>query len=325
MASPLQRLRRRAAAVVVAMNWALGGLALIAAAAPVAAASTNALAIEQVAAGVYVHAGKVAPWPSADGDTSNAGFIVGERCVAVIDSGGSPAFGERLLAALHQVSPLPVCYLILTHIHPDHSLGASAFASLQPRPQVVAHAKAAAALGARERYYANAMQRDTGQALPHEQVIYPDKPIDGDAELDLGGRVLALRAWTTAHTDHDLTVLDRATGTLFAGDLLFMRHLPVLDGSLRGWLDQLALLRQLPAQRVVPGHGPASAAWPAALDPQQAYLRSVLDGTRAALRARRTIQQAVADVAADATAGWQEVETYHRRNLTSAYAELEWE
>ena len=302
--------------------------ALAAIAAPAAAADAapvDALPLEQIAPGVHVHAGKVAPWPSADGDTSNAGFVVGERCVAVIDAGGSPAFGQRLLAALRRVSPLPVCYLILTHIHPDHGLGAFAFAAGQPRPQVVAHAKAAAALGARERYYANAMQRDTGQALPHEQVVYPDKPIDGEAELDLGGRVLALRAWPSAHTDHDLTVLDRATGTLFAGDLLFMRHLPVLDGSLRGWLDQSDELRKLPAQRVVPGHGPASAPWPAALDRQQAYLRAVLDGTRAALRARRTIQQAVAGVAADATAGWQEVETYHRRNLTSAYAELEWE
>ena len=325
MAGPLQRLRRRTAALMFAAAAALGVAATPVAAAPANAAEADALTLEQVAPGVYVHSGKVAPWPSADGDTSNAGFIVGERCVAVIDSGGSPDFGKRLLAALRRMSQLPVCYLILTHIHPDHSLGASAFSSLQPRPQIAAHAKAAAALGARERYYANAMQRDTGQALPHEQVVYPDKPIDGEAELDLGGRVLALRAWPSAHTDHDLTVLDRATGTLFAGDLLFMRHLPVLDGSLRGWLDQSDELRKLPAQRVVPGHGPASAPWPAALDRQQAYLRAVLDGTRAALRARRTIQQAVAGVAADATAGWQEVETYHRRNLTSAYAELEWE
>ena len=93
--------------------------------------------------------------------------------------------------------------------------------------------------------------------------------------------MLELRAWPTAHTDTDLTVLDTATGTLFAGDLLFMERIPVVDGSLLGWLRVMDELERLPAQRVVPGHGPPSAPWPEAAAPQRAYLEYLRDTLRA--------------------------------------------
>ena len=69
-------------------------------------------------------------------------------------------------------------------------------------------------------------------------------------KLDLGHRSLVLKAWRTSHTDNDLTVFDEATGVLFAGDLLFVRHIPVLDGSIRGWLKTIEELARVPATRL---------------------------------------------------------------------------
>jgi len=137
--------------------------------------------------------------------------------------------------------------------------------------------------------------------------------------------VLELRAWPTAHTDNDLTVYDRRSRTLFASDLLFVQHLPVVDGNLRGWLRVMPQLAAIAAARVVPGHGPVRADWPGAMQPQQAYLEALLRETRAALKARKTLAEAVDNVGTAAASGWQLVERFHRRNVTAAFAELEWE
>ena len=103
-----------------------------------------------------------------------------------------------------------------------------------------------------------------------------------------------------------------------------IRRLPVVDGSLTGWLDVLTQLARVPATRVVPGHGPASAAWPVALEPQRTYLVGLRDQVRRALDQGLTLQQAVEQVPMPGPE-WRLREGNHQRNVTAAYTELEWE
>ena len=70
------------------------------------------------------------------------------------------------------------------------------------------------------------------------RIVPPTLLVDGNAQTrSRRPHSASCRAWPTAHSDSDLTVLDEQTGTLFAGDLVFLPHVPVLDGSLRGWLN----------------------------------------------------------------------------------------
>lgn len=277
--------------------------------------------------GVFVHLGVLEDWaPANGGDVANIGFVVGSRCVAVIDTGGTPHVGERLRAAAERATQRPVCYVINTHAHPDHMLGNIAFvAANQHAPQFVASARFIRTLAAREPYYLNVLQRDFGMQLTHASIVYPTISVNNSMDIDIGDRILTLQAWPTAHTDNDLTVYDGSTRTLFASDLLFVQHLPALDGSLRGWVSVMAGLQRLDVATVVPGHGPVSNNWPTVMDAQANYLTGLLRDTRAAIRNLLPIQQAVDRIGVPPAAHWLLTDRFHRRNVTAAYAELEWE
>ncbi len=297
----------------------------IAFASPASAETVEALHVEEIADGVYVHRGRQEE-PSIDnhGDVANIGFIVGTTCVAVIDTGETAAIGRALRAAVRRVSPLPVCYVINTHVHPDHVFGNAAFEADAPR--FVGHARLPAAMAARGDHYRRALERDLGVASMGSAVIAPTLVVERDAVLDLGGRTLRLHAWRTSHTDNDLTVRDERTDTWWLSDLLFVEHIPVVDGSLRGWLATIAELRRMPRPaHVVPGHGPVDPPWPEALADEERYLQVLAREVRDAIKGGRTMQQAVESVGASERSRWLLADRFHRRNVTAAYAELEWE
>ena len=111
---------------------------------------------------------------------------------------------------------------------------------------------------------------------------------------------------------------------LFAGDLVFLRHLPVLDGSLKGWLAAIDELAAVPARRVVPGHGPV-ADWPAALEAERGYLEGLARDVRASIERGEPIAAAAQRAAQSQRARWELFDESNARNATAAYSELEWE
>lgn len=298
---------------------------LLAAALPGRAAEEGgAFNLSQPAPGLYVHQGRplALDAPGHD-DIANIGFILGSRCVAVIDTGGSVRIGRALRAAIRRRTSLPICYVLNTHVHVDHVLGNAAFKD--DHPSFVGHTALAQAIVRNRSYFLKEYPEDFEAPASLEEVIGPDRLVESDVTLDLGHRVLRLHAWPVAHTDCDLSVYDETTRALWTGDLVFRERLPALDGSLPGWLAVIEQLSSQPVKLVVPGHGPPTTDLAGALDRERGYLKSLLEGVRQELAEGKSEQDAMAHVGAGQGPGWLLWAEVHPRNVARAYEELEWE
>ena len=289
-----------------------------------AISATPVLSINQVAPGVYVHWG-VQEFSDTHnhGAIANIGFIVGERCVAVIDTGGNPEQGKALKNAIENTTSKPICYVINTHVHPDHIYGNSAFK--ESGAKFVGHEKLARAMSARGDYYLQKAPELLGITLTPKDIIPPDISVSSVLDLDLGGRTLKLTAHPAAHTDNDLSVYDPQTDTLWLSDLLFIEHLPSIDGSLKGWFAELEQLEKQSYKTVIPGHGSLVTDWPKSMQPEKEYLSALLLETRAAIKKGVFLEDAVSLIGLSFKNKWKLFDEFHRKNVTKAYAELEWE
>jgi len=283
----------------------------------------DALETEEIAPGIHVRRGADETASAQNQDAiANIGFILGRECVAVTDSGGSLNDGERLRRRIREVTKLPIRYVLMSHVHPDHIFGAGAF--LQDKPAFVGHAQLPQALAQRGDYYRERLEEVLGRGNVGP-IVPPTMLVSDRTRIDLGSRSLELRAHPLAHTNNDLSMIDSQTRLLFPADLLFVGRAPSLDGSLKGWLRELSALASLNAPRAVPGHGPTSVEFASAAGRLRQYLETLLRETRQAIADGMDIDAAPATVGLSERDKWSLFDDYHGHNVTQAFKELEWE
>ncbi len=280
--------------------------------------------IQEVAPGVFMRRGLDEDATGGNLDAiANIGFIVGDEAVLVTDSGGSLADGAWLRAQIKAKTDKPIRYVVISHVHPDHAFGAGAFAA--DAPVYIGHAKLAEALQQRGAFY----QKGLGDIIGADKVgpvVMPTRTVATTETIDLGGRTISFHAHGPAHTTSDLSMLDTRTGLLLPADLLFVKRIPSLDGSLLGWLKELDGLTAMGATRAIPGHGPVVVDLAPAADALRGYLVTLRDGVRAEIKKNdASIETAVKTVGQAQKGKWLLFDDYNGRNVTEAYKELEWE
>lgn len=290
-------------------------------------AEVDTVDLEEIAPGIWVRRGIIAQINRENGGRiANLSVVIGRTSVAVIDAGGSRAEAEALYAAIRRLTRKPISHLVLTHMHPDHALGASVFA--EAGATVVASAKLPPALEARASTYIDNFDRILGPtAMIGTTITLPDMLVEDQAQIDLGGRSLALRTAPTAHTDNDLVARDSATDTLFTGDLVFRGLTPVVDGSINGWLQWLSEPPE-GTGLVVPGHGEIAENWDAAVAKQTDLLVKLRDSVRNSIASGQPMSVAVPEIVTELQGladDWADFPETIARDATATYKELEWE
>jgi glyoxylase-like metal-dependent hydrolase (beta-lactamase superfamily II) len=228
----------------------------------------------------------------------NVGIIVGSRAALVVDTGMGPRNGAAVLAEAQKLAGSRELFLVVTHFHAEHDLGAQAFPAstkmIRSRDQEkdIEEFKLSNAQGfaARAPIYA--------ELLKDANYRKADISFEKDYDLDLGGVRVKLSALGSNHTRGDTAIWVEPDRILFAGDVA-MKAQPAASSpysSIRQWFASLDRLEALKPTLIVPSHGPTGDT--ALITGYRTYLVELRDRTAAEKKAGRSVEQAVETVTA---------------------------
>lgn len=283
---------------------------------------SSPLPLLRLANGVYAVLGDVGR--GSEG-RPNAGFVVTDSGVIVIDALASPRDGQRLVDAIHTVTSQTIKWLVLTHHHPDHHFGAIVFRRLGAK--VIAHPdrSSLATEGGENSLLADWVRVVGLDAMRgFEFADTPDRAVTATDTLRLGGRVVVIAHPGAAHSGGDLTVWLPQERILFAGDLLIEDGVTmVVDGSSGQLLHALGGIDSLHARTIVPGHG-AIPPHPSRLVARtRAYILGLRRDMKTAIEQGRPMGRALASLPPADQTRPVSLNSRRRRNAVRVYLEEE--
>src|SRR4249919_1780073 len=205
--------------------------------------------LKQLAPGVYA---------AIDGPEhksgSNAGFVIGDDGVLVVDAFFTEEAAKALVAEIRRLTPKPIRYVVNTHYHADHTGGDQVLRDAGAI--IIAHRNVRGWVRTNNiNLFGDRITPELKRRI--EALPLPDVTTDKDLIVWLGSRKVMVQT-VLGHTGGDLTVAVPDARVLFAGDMLWRKVPPnLIDGSVAQWAatdgDFVAMPRA--AQTVyVPGH-----------------------------------------------------------------------
>jgi glyoxylase-like metal-dependent hydrolase (beta-lactamase superfamily II) len=223
----------------------------------------------------------------------NVGLVVGERAILVIDTGLGPRNGAQVAALAQKLGAPPrALYLVTTHFHPEHDLGAQAFPADTKMIRSADQQKDIAEFGLQLARVFAQRSAINAQLLEGAQFRPADISFEAEHRLDLGGVTVRLIAMGANHTRGDTAVWVEGDRVLFSGDVA-MRPQPAFASpcsSLTHWLASLDRMQALQPTLIVPSHGPTGGV--ELIEGYRGYLTEIRDRALAAKQAGQGADEA---------------------------------
>jgi glyoxylase-like metal-dependent hydrolase (beta-lactamase superfamily II) len=240
------------------------------------------------------------------GGVPNVGIIVGSTSTLIIDTGLGKQNGEAVLREAKKLSGSTALYLVTTHVHPEHDLGAHAFPASTKLIRSSDQVAEIASAGMRTADVFRGRSPQMAQLLEGAEFRKADVTFDGEHMLDLGGVKARILAMGPNHTAGDTVVVVDGEGVVFTGDVA-MKALPAFasdKSSAKNWLKSLDRLEALKPRVVVPSHGPLGDA--KYIADYRTFIARVQARAGALKKEGKSVEQAVESITAELKAEYPE-------------------
>jgi len=256
---------------------------------------------------------------------ANAGFVVGDDGIAVIDSFDNEPAARALLGEIRTVSKLPIKFVINTHYHLDHVAGNGLF--VREGAVIVAHRNVPGWIHTENlKFFGKEVKAE--QKAQVENLAAPNVLYDSRIELRLGSVPLTVQFFP-GHTGGDSVVIiqQEKSAVVFSGDLFWRQTLPnLIDAATLPWMETLSTFTKLSAESpmvFIPGHGDPGAG--ADIVAFRGYLSDLRDWVAAAKKDGKSgaaVVDAVLPQVTQKYGKWQFFDYFAKRNITDIEAEL---
>lgn len=264
------------------------------------------------------------------GFNGNAGFVVTEDSVVVIDSLGSPRLGQRMIKTIKTVTDKPIKYLIITHNHPDHAYGAIAFKK-QKGVTVIGHQGTMKYIESdRIEHSINYRNTFIEEDMHGFSAVKPDLLIGGEPytkqTLSTGGKTFDIYNTGTHHSFGDLVIHQREDNIVWISDLAFNNRVTYMaDGSSEQAIAAQTWLLETfkDAKLMIPGHGSVQTAPFPMVSKTQSYMQRLRKDVTTAIENEQDLQTTIDNTE---YADWENTRLYqlnHKKNIDFVYRELE--